>query len=134
VDLPVAHDGDFYSVYFSAGVLLEAKLLAARLPAGTQHVVQVYREDDLGAAAAQSFPAADGMRVDNYPLKIGADAAQLAAALAHATAGDALILWLRPEDLRQLPAAASPASTWISGLMGGLSMLRCPLPGLPRPT
>jgi hypothetical protein len=126
VDLPVAHDGDFYSVYFSAGVLLEAKLLAARLPAGTQHVVQVYREDDIGAAAAQSFPAAGGIRVDNYPLKVGADAAQLAAALAHATAGDALILWLRPEELRQLPAAASTASTWISGLMGGLE--HAPLP------
>jgi hypothetical protein len=119
-DLPVVHDGDFYSVYFSAGVLLEAELLAARLPAGTQHVVQVYREDDIGAAAAQSFPAADGIRVHNYPLKPGADAAQLAAAVAHAVAGDALILWLRPGDLRQLPTAASPASIWISGLMGGL--------------
>jgi hypothetical protein len=120
VDLPVVHDGDFYSVYFSAGVLLEAELLATQLPAGTQHVVQIYREDDIGAAAAQSFPAADGVRVHNYPLKPGADAAQLAAAVAHAVAGDALILWLRPEDLRQLPTAASPASIWISGLMGGL--------------
>jgi Cytochrome c len=120
VDLPVAHDGDFYSVYFSAGVLLEAELLAVRLPAGTRHVLQVYREDDIGAAAAQSFPAADGIRVDNYPLKAGSNAAQLAAALAHAAAGDALILWLRPEDLRQLPAVATPASIWISGLMGGL--------------
>jgi hypothetical protein len=126
VDLPVVHDGDFYSVYFSAGVLLEAELLAARLPAGTQHVVQVYREDDIGAAAAQSFPAADGIRVHNYPLKPGGDAAQLAAAVAHAVAGDALILWLRPEDLRQLPTAASPASIWISGLMGGLE--HAPLP------
>jgi hypothetical protein len=120
VDLPVVHDGDFYSVYFSAGVLLEAELLAARLPAGTQHVVQVYREDDIGAAAAQSLPAADGIRVDNYPLKPGADREQLAAAVAYAAAGDALILWLRPEDLRRLPAVASPASVWISGLMGGL--------------
>jgi hypothetical protein len=120
VDLPVVHDGDFYSVYFSAGVLLEAELLAARLPAGTQHVVQVYREDDIGAAAAQSLPAADGIRVDNYPLKPGADGEQLAAAVAYAAAGDALILWLRPEDLRRLPAVASPASVWISGLMGGL--------------
>ena len=120
VDLPELHDGDFYSVYFSAGVLLEAELLAARLPAGTQHVVQIYREDDIGAAAAKSFPAADGMRVDDYPLKTGADSAQLAAAVAHAGAGDALILWLRPEDLRQLPVAASPASVWVSGLMGGL--------------
>jgi hypothetical protein len=119
-DLPVIRDGDFYSVYFSAGVMLEAKLLAAGLPAGTQHAVQVYREDDIGAAAAQSFAAAGGMRVENYPLKPGAGAAQLAAAVAHATVGDALILWLRPEDLVQLPSAAPPASIWISGLMGGL--------------
>lgn len=133
VDLPVIHDGDFYSVYFSAGVLLEAELLAARLPAGTHRVVQVYREDDIGAAAAQSL-AADvrAMQIDNYPLKSNADAAQLAAAVEHAAPGDALLLWLRPEDLRRLPPAASPASVWISGIMGGLE--HAPLPAAWRAT
>jgi hypothetical protein len=127
VDLPVIHDGDFYSVYFSAGVLLEAKLLAARLPAGTRHVVQVYREDDIGAAAAQSVAGdVHAMQVDNYPLKVGADAAQLAAAVGHGAAGDALLLWLRPGDLRDLPVAGSPSSVWMSGLMGGLE--HAPLP------
>jgi hypothetical protein len=132
VDLPVLHDGDFYSVYYSAGVLLEAELLAARLPAGAHRVVQIYREDDIGAAAAHSLAAADSlaaaqaMRVDNYPLAAGAGASQLAAAVAHADSGDALVLWLRPEDLRQLPAAGSSASVWISGLMGGLE--HAPLP------
>jgi hypothetical protein len=120
VDLPVVHAGDFYSVYFSAGVLLEAQMLSARLPAGTQHLVQVYREDDIGAGAAHSLRAADGIRVDNYPLRPGDGAAQLAAAVEHAARGDALLLWLRPEDLRLLPVAGSPASIWISGLMGGL--------------
>ena len=126
VDLPVVHEGDFYSVYFSAGVLLEAEMLAARLPAGTRRLVQVYRDDDIGAAAAQSVHAAEGIRVDNYPLNAGAGAAQLESAVANAAAGDALMLWLRPEDLRQLPAAASPGSVWISGLMGGLE--HAPLP------
>jgi hypothetical protein len=121
VDLPVIRAGDFYSVYFSGGVLLEAALLAARLPTGTQHVVQVYREDDIGADAAQALAtAAHTMRVDNYPLSAGADAAQLSAAVAHAAPADALVLWLRPEDLRQMPIAGSPASVWVSGLMGGL--------------
>jgi hypothetical protein len=121
VDLPVIRDGDFYSVYFSAGVLLEAELLAARLPAGTHRVVQVYREDDIGAAAAQSLAGeVHAMQLDNYPLSGAADAAQLAAAVDHAAPGDALLLWLRPEDLRHLPIAGSPASVWISGLMGGL--------------
>jgi Cytochrome c len=133
VDLPVVGDDDFYSVYYSAGVLLEAKLLAARLPAGTHRVVQVYREDDIGAAAAKSLAtsiAPHSMRVDNYPLNAPADAAQLAAAVAHADPGDALILWLRPEDLRRLPVSASPASVWISGLMGGLENSPLPAPWL----
>jgi hypothetical protein len=34
VDLPVMGDGDFYSVYYSAGVLLEAELMAVKLPDG----------------------------------------------------------------------------------------------------
>ena len=127
VDLPVIRDGDFYTVYFSAGVLLEAELLAARLPAGTHRVVQVYREDDIGAAAAQSLAGdVHAMRVDNYPLSGATDAAKLAAAVEHAAPGDALLLWLRPEDLRLLPVGGSPASVWISGLMGGLE--HAPLP------
>jgi hypothetical protein len=126
VDLPVLNDGDFYSVYYSAGVLLEAKLLAARLPAGTQRVVQVYRADDIGAAAAKSLTVPATARVENYPLERSAGKAQIAAAAAHAAAGDALILWLRPDDLRQLPATGSPAGVYLSGLMGGLE--HAPLP------
>ncbi|MHB8726457.1 MAG: c-type cytochrome [Casimicrobiaceae bacterium] len=128
VDLPVLRDGDFYSVYYFGGVLLEAKLLAARLPAGTHRLVQVFHDDDIGAAAATALASAapHSMQIDNDPLGNGADAAQLAAAVTRAAAGDALILWLRPEDLRRLPATASPASVWVSGLMGGLE--HAPLP------
>jgi hypothetical protein len=43
VNLPVMGDGDFYSVYYSAGVLLEAEHIAVKLPAGTKRVVQVFR-------------------------------------------------------------------------------------------
>ncbi len=129
VDLPVEHEGDFYSVYYSAGVLLEAELIAARLPASTRHVVQVYRADDIGAPAAKALAASMAQRsisVDNEVLTADADATQLAAAVGHAAAGDALILWLRAEDLRRLPAAAPPSSLWASGLIGGLE--RSPLP------
>jgi hypothetical protein len=49
-------------------------------------------------------------------------------ALAHDAAGaDALVLWLRPEDLKALPPGANPArSLFVSGLMGGLE--NAPLP------
>jgi hypothetical protein len=126
VDLPVVGDGDFYSVYYSAGVLLEAELVAARLPAGTHRVVQVYRDNDIGAAAAKSLTVPAGIQVDNVALERSAGTAQLAAAVARAASGDALILWLRPEDLRRLPATGSPASIYVSGLMGGLD--HAPLP------
>jgi hypothetical protein len=126
VDLPVVGDGNFYSVYYSAGVLLEAELLAASLPPRAHRVVQVYRNDDIGAAAARALSATASLRVDNYALERGAGTAQLAAAVAHASSGDALILWLRPDDLRRLPASGSPASIYLSGLMGGLE--NAPLP------
>jgi hypothetical protein len=126
VDLPVVGDGNFYSVYYSAGVLLEAGLLAASLPSGTHRVVQVYRGDDIGAAAAQALAATTGLRVDNYALERGAGTAQLAAAIAHASSADTLVLWLRPADLRRLPASGSPASIYLSGLMGDLE--NAPLP------
>jgi Cytochrome c len=129
VDLPIEHEGDFYSVYYSAGVLLEGELIAARLPASTRHVVQVYRGDDIGATAAKALAASLAQRsisVDNEVLTADADATQLAAAVGHAAAGEALILWLRAEDLRRLPAAAPPSSLWASGLIGGLE--RSPLP------
>jgi hypothetical protein len=88
VDLPVVEDGEFYSVYFSQGVLLEAELIAARLkqatdssqiaPGGTHdpeegagrnggpertaaqtgRIVQVFRSGDIGAAAAARLRAA----------------------------------------------------------------------------
>jgi hypothetical protein len=133
VDLPVVHDGDYYSVYFSRGVLLEAELLAASIPAGTHRVVQIYREGDIGAAAAEALAksiAPHSIHTDNYPLAAGANGAQLAAAVAHANSGDALVLWLRPEDLRNLPPAASPAGVWVSGLMGGLEHAPLPPPWL----
>jgi hypothetical protein len=129
VDRPVVDPEDFYSVYFSQGVLLEAQLIAARLAAnkgdGTndRRVVQVFRQDDIGAAAAarlrEILPR--DLRPVDHALEHGAGPKQLAHALADAKAGDTLVLWLRPGDLAALPAPPPGVPVvYVSGVMGGL--------------
>jgi Cytochrome c len=135
VEVPVDSPQDFYSLYFSKGVLLEAELIAGKIlesgagpPAGA--VVQVYRAGDSGEQAAQALAAAlkrHGITVRNHVLAEGAQGQDLAGALRHASTAQALVLWLRPADVAALgDAPARPATIYMSGLMGGLE--RSPLP------
>ena len=135
VDLPVVAEKDFYSVYFSRGALLEADVIAQRMSneagsASPRHIVQVFRPGDLGAAAAQALAAAllpQGATVTMHELKSSHPARELSALARDAASADALVLWLRPEDLKALPAGvAVPKSVFVSGLMGGLE--NAPLP------
>jgi hypothetical protein len=137
VDLPVVAEKDFYPVYFSKGVRLEAELIADAVgnDKGIHRLVQVYRPDDIGAAAAASLSAAAreaGLRTQDRPLAAGDGAPDFAAALAPVEAGDALVLWLRPPDLARLPAPPAQAGqVFVSGLMGGMEA--APLPAAWRP-
>jgi hypothetical protein len=133
VEAPVGHDSDFYSVYFSRGVLLEAQLIARELAdAGepAHRVVQVFRAGDVGEQAARALQAArtgSGQQIVNRVLKAHAASKDLAAALREVGPKDALVLWLRPQDLKAL--ATVPVTTsqvWMSGEMGGLE--QAPLP------
>jgi cytochrome c553 len=135
VEAPPANaDEQFHSVFFSRGVLLEADLIQAALldekagPA-SKRVVQIYRTDDVGASGAQALEtslAHAGMQVRPVPI----DSPQkLAAAIASSSSADALVLWLRPLDLRALPPSpGSPGRKriYLSGLMAGLDA--APLP------
>jgi hypothetical protein len=126
---------DFYPVYFSRGVQLEAELIASRIldrardkPAGK--VVQIYRAGDSGEAGAQALAAAlaphrIAVREQVLPAEVSVD--HVAQAVRASTSADALVLWLRPADIAALgdPASAPPA-VFMSGLLGGLE--RAPLP------
>jgi hypothetical protein len=129
VDLPVDAESDFYNVYFSKGVLLEAQLMARQIEqtAGTsklRRVIQVYRQEDVGADAARALHdeiAPHGLAVKECALAPGDAAGEIAAAVENAGPQDALILWLRPGDLRSLPAnAPGSSSIFVSGIMGDL--------------
>lgn len=134
VETPVGSDSDFYSLYLSKGVLLEAELIAKKiLDAGggkvTHSVRQIYRAGDSGEAGARALALAlqhHGIAVSSRVLAPGEGVAKAL----HGSAGtDALVLWLRPIDIAALADTAAPAAStavFMSGLMGGLEY--APLP------
>jgi hypothetical protein len=140
VEVPVVEERDFYPLYFSKGVLLEAQLIARAL-VGPDHrpaarvVEQVYRAGDSGEAGARALAAeleGRGMTVHTTVLPAGAPGHGVAAALrktrirkgAH---DHAIVLWLRPTDLAALgDEPPDGAAVYLSGLLGGLE--RAPLP------
>jgi hypothetical protein len=84
--LPVVAEEDFYPVYLSKGVLLEAQLIAHALReagAPTAHrVVQLYRAGDVGEQAAPSLAAAlkgSGLELIDRRLKSNGSRAERAA-------------------------------------------------------
>ncbi|NPT60319.1 c-type cytochrome [Paraburkholderia sp. 5N] len=129
VEVPVETDQDFYSVYFSKGVLLEAALLARRIldetrgkpVQATTRVWQVYRTGDNGERGAQALAAAlkgHGIAVSNRALAPGDSIARSLHGMSRA---DVLVLWLRPPDVAALGRLPPPSDTvFMSGLLGGL--------------
>ncbi|SOF00422.1 Cytochrome c [Burkholderia sp. OK233] len=129
VEVPVETDQDFYSVYFSKGVLLEAALLARRIldeaggkPARAMTKVwQVYRTGDSGERGAEALAAAlkgHGIAVSSRALVPGDSIARALHGMSH---GDVLVLWLRPPDIAALGRLPPPSdNVFMSGLLGGL--------------
>jgi len=129
VDAPVVDENAFYPVYFSKGVLLEAQLVAQQLTASAvrpqiKRLIQVFRTGDAGEAAAQALrdalpagaPETESRAVNGASGRQG-----LTEALRGITEHDALMLWLRPDDLQGLPSEPPTARlVFVSGLMGQL--------------
>jgi hypothetical protein len=132
VELPVVAEDDFYNLYFSRGVLLEADLLAQRLMeegSGPAHrrLIQVYRGDDVGQQAARALSAGvAGAHLESVERALPPHAA-LDSALADVGPDDSVILWLRPADLMLLGSIRVPTErVFLSGEMAGLG--KAPLP------
>ncbi|HSD61714.1 MAG TPA: cytochrome C [Burkholderiales bacterium] len=131
VDLPGSAAGAWYSFYFFRGVALEAGVLASYLQeqreVRVRRVVQLARAGGSGArgaAALRDALAGSGIVVEDraYP---GSGKSRLLAGLGK---GDALVLWLGPEDLVTLTQREPPRAglLLVSGMLGGLE--NAPLP------
>jgi len=135
---PADADRDFYSVYFSRGVRLEAELVGKALlepAAPVGRVLQVYRAGDSGEEGAATLAAllqTRGIAVSSRVLPADAAPADAtSAALGNEAGAVAVVMWLRPPDLAALPQAPpTGAALYVSGVMGGLE--RAPLPALWR--
>jgi hypothetical protein len=137
-EVPVDAPGDFFEIYLTRGVLLEAGLIGHGLTAAAagdpaagglaKSVHQIYRAGDSGEAAAHAlgrFLKDKGLSVRDSVLGPGEHG--LEAALRSAAGADALVLWLRPADLAALgDVKGAPPVVYLSGLMGGLE--NSPLP------
>jgi mono/diheme cytochrome c family protein len=140
VEVPDDEPGDFYSIYYSRGVLLEAGLVARQLAQTLKDrhgatLRQIYRTGDSGEAGARALAAAlqgSGVDVSSQALGAGKPGAGVAAALRGAAKADALMLWLRPADLEALnDVTPGSAAVYLSGVMGGLE--HAPVPATWRP-
>ena len=133
VDAPVVSGPGYYTVYFSRGVALEADVLARHLSGAPDDirrgpVVQVYRDDEAGNAAAAAFrealsrSGASGLR----DVRLPADGDPPDRILEEAAGGDrpaAVVLWLREPDLRRFAdrtgGASWPGRTYLSSTLAG---------------
>jgi cytochrome oxidase Cu insertion factor (SCO1/SenC/PrrC family) len=114
-DLPPQEPGR-YDLYWSRGLALEADALAHQLriagPSGERpRIIQVYREDTPGEAAAQAFRSAWDGAVESFSWgAAGQGWRGLAARLAEKPEPAVLVLWLGGADLAGLAGFASVAT------------------------
>ena len=116
-----------YTFYFSAGVRLEAALLSRQLTGGSgpedhrgHRLIQVYRMGEPGSTAAlavRNALAGTGVEVVDRVIPAQAVAAEsVRNILTAADHDDALVFWLRPEDLKPMDALDAPrGETYFSG-------------------
>ncbi len=107
VNLPVVSQGR-YSFYFSRGVTLEADVLARHLldqVSPIQHLVQVYRDDAVGRAAAQALTnalAGSSIAIENRVLRADSAVDSLRPAMGSIKDNSAVMFWLRQDDIAAL--------------------------------
>jgi hypothetical protein len=133
VDAPPARaNEDFYSLYFSSGVQLEADVIAHQLEAEKPaRLIQLHRGDSVGRAGAEQLATALGRLKKPIPVVTRTVASTDSAGLAHALADlgpkDTLMMWWPAADIPALEAVAAPKGmVYFSGRMAGGE--RAPLP------
>lgn len=106
VEMAPDSDRDYYSLYFSSGLALEARLLVHHLtsePAPPQRLIQVVA-DDAGERAAGAVQLA--LDQAGSPVKVQQVSPAEYSVMAPLAAQDAVVWWLRPGQIATLTAAA----------------------------
>jgi cytochrome c553 len=112
-DSPLARDGDFYTLYFSRGLVLEADLIAAHLAAQpVQRVIQIYCDPEVALAVTtlRDSLAQVGTEEETIAHDCREPLPQLGTNDETAT-----VLWLRNDQLSNLPAGRIYVSSTLLG-------------------
>ena len=108
IDVAPAGDAGNFAVYYSAGVTLEARILARYLGGGAAEIggriVHLYA-DDAGRIAAEAFRA-DSRTGDIESVVVRYHVTAPRAAFREVGTDDVLVLWLRQGEIAQLVAEA----------------------------
>jgi hypothetical protein len=122
-----------FSLYFSAGIDLEAEVIASKLAQSQGRTVQWVSDDPVarGGAAAlrrallRNAPA-DAHQVTD--VHVAVDAASIRKTLAGLDKNDTLVLWLKPADLAALEKLeAVKASVFVSATLAGGEQTEVPI-------
>ena len=130
---PASASKDFYSLYFSKGVELEADVLAHHLSgAKPTRLIQLHRGDAVGLAGATHLQTTLASAAPKLPVVTrsvdGTAAASLSRALADIRPTDAVMMWWPQVDVQALNALALPkGALYLSARMAGAE--RAPLTG-----
>jgi ABC-type branched-subunit amino acid transport system substrate-binding protein/mono/diheme cytochrome c family protein len=106
VDLPVISSDDYYTLYFSQGMVLEARTIAQHVATHStdESVLQVYRENAFGQAASAGLSRALARQDQSAAISFAIrpdqpiDAEQLASKIA-SVEPSVVVLWLGADDL-----------------------------------
>jgi len=121
-----------FSLYFSAGIALEAEVMASKLALTGGRIVQLVADDPVARAGASALRqalaktrAAEARSV--IDLDIAADATKNKETLVGLGEQDALVLWAKPADLpalAKLPAIKAPV--FVSATLAGGDQFELP--------
>lgn len=118
-DLPYRGDSDFYTVYFSAGLILEARLIAAHLAdRSVTSVVQVYCDSAYEPAVHELRHALIDVSTHNVSFDCGRT---LPSEHLNKLVGEksAVVLWLGAEQLARLDESIDAKTLYLSSTLTG---------------
>jgi cytochrome c553 len=131
VDLvPAGAEKSRFSLYFSAGIALEAEVMARKLKGGSGRIVQLIANDAVarGAAAALRKPLLGAGSREVVDVDVSAGGAAVKDALSKLGANDTLVLWLRPADLVGLAKLSkTEAQVLVSATLAGDERIDLPM-------
>jgi cytochrome c553 len=126
--VPADAEKSRFSLYFSAGIALEAEVMARKLKAGNGRIVQLVSDDAVARSGAATLRKSLLSAANREVVDVSAGGTAVNDAVAKLDAHDAIILWLRPADLSGLAKLPkTEAQVLVSATLAGDERVDLPM-------